>query len=452
MTTELIDLIATRHSLFMRIHFWGAVIASPFATLAALTGLFYVIAPLIDASQHAALDRVIAAGSPKPLDELIASAATDIPLSATLRNVLIKPDADASVRVTFTLPKTDGTSGAAGHAGHSETISATPARPSASTSTSPLWVYVNPYTGIVLGQIHEEDRFIEWAKKLHSTLLIGDGARWMIELAASWLFVMLLSGIYLWWPRSAAQGGTRKSGWRRWHPWVGVSLSAITLVILITGMTWSKYAGPQTRVLRDLLGQASTHMPRDLRSRTHTQINGGEPLPALSWQQVQDIVRTATPHQSLTLTSPTKPDAVWRVRAATVDSPNTSFEVAIDAFTGETLKRLDWNQQTAWGKATAIGIPFHRGEFGGWNQALLALFGAGVLFSLVTGWIMVWKRKRTGLAALPRLQPDAWKRAPWLLWVVTPALMWLMPLLLITIPVVALIEGLLHVSLRRVNQ
>ena len=266
MQTSHASLIATRRSLFLRIHFWGALIASPFAILAALTGLFYVVVPVIDAAQHAELDRVIVSGSPKPLDELIASAATDLPLSATLRNVLIKPDAAASVRVTFTLPKTDATRGTAGHAGHSEPSSATPTRP----ASSPLWVYVNPYTGLVLGQLHEEDRFIEWAKKLHSTLLIGDGARWMIELAASWLMVMLLSGIYLWWPRSATAGGTKKSGWRRWHPWVGVSLSAITLTILVTGMTWSKYAGPQTRVMRDALGQSSTQMPRDLRSRAQT--------------------------------------------------------------------------------------------------------------------------------------------------------------------------------------
>ena len=62
---------------------------------------------------------------------------------------------------------------------------------------------------------------------------------------------------------------------------------------------------------------------------------------------------------------------------------------------------------------------------------------------------MVWKRKRAGLEALPRLQPGAWKRAPWLLWIVTPALMWLLPLLLVTAPFVGVIEALLYVNQRR---
>lgn len=48
-------------------------------------------------------------------------------------------------------------------------------------------VYVNPYTAEVLGSLAQEDRFREWSRKLHSSLLQGDGWRWMIELAASWL-------------------------------------------------------------------------------------------------------------------------------------------------------------------------------------------------------------------------------------------------------------------------
>ena len=185
------------------------------------------------------------------------------------------------------------------------------------------------------------------------------------------------------------------------------------------------------------------------RSRPQAQTNGGEPIPALSWQQAPDIVRAAAPKQSLIISSPLNPVAVCRVRAATAGSPSTSFDVAIDAFSSEALKRIDWNQQTVWGSATTVGIPLHRGGFGGWNEALLALFGAGVLFSLITGWIMVWKRKRAGLAALPRLRDRAWRAAPWPLWVITPAMMWLMPLFLVTSPLVAVIEVVLS---RRRNE
>ena len=160
--------------------------------------------------------------------------------------------------------------------------------------------------------------------------------------------------------------------------------------MLLTGITWSKYAGPQMRTLRDAVGQTSVQMPRDLQSRLLPA--GSEPSPLLSWRQVVDVVRASAPEQSLIITPPRGERGVWRVRAVALDRPNATFEVAIDARSGEALARSDWVGQTVWGKATTVGIPLHRGEFGWWNQALLARFGAGILLSLTTGWSMVWKR------------------------------------------------------------
>nr|WP_315489117.1 PepSY domain-containing protein [uncultured Rhodoferax sp.] len=81
----------------------------------------------------------------------------------------------------------------------------------------------------------------------------------------------------------------------------------------------------------------------------------------------------------------------------------------LDAYSCQRLYYSGWDQQTAFGKATAIGIPFHRGEFGVWNQVVLLVFGLGVLFSIVSGWVMYFKRRGRGLAGLPHLAPGAWK-------------------------------------------
>lgn len=74
-----------------------------------------------------------------------------------------------------------------------------------------------------------------------------------------------------------------------------------------------------------------------------------------------------------------------RTAGADRTSPTRRFDLVLDAYDGRVLHRAGWSQQTAFGKATAVGIPFHRGEFGLWNQLVLFLFGAGVLFSLVSG-------------------------------------------------------------------
>jgi uncharacterized iron-regulated membrane protein len=111
----------------------------------------------------------------------------------------------------------------------------------------------------------------------------------------------------------------------------------------------------------------------------------------------------------------------------------------LNAYDGSVLYRVGWERQTAFGKATAVGIPFHRGELGIWNQVLLFVFAAGVLFSLVSGWVMFFKRRRAGLLGLPRLLPGAWRAAPAFAVVLGVALCTLLPLLALTaLPLLAL--------------
>lgn len=67
-------------------------------------------------------------------------------------------------------------------------------------------VFVSPQ-GKVLGGIAPDARLMEWAKRIHGQLLHGKQGGWLVELAASWAFILLLSGLYLWWPRGRGLAG-----------------------------------------------------------------------------------------------------------------------------------------------------------------------------------------------------------------------------------------------------
>jgi len=66
-----------------------------------------------------------------------------------------------------------------------------------------------------------------------------------------------------------------------------------------------------------------------------------------------------------------------------------------------------------------------------------------VLFSLVSGWAMFFKRRRAGLMGLPPLKQGAWASMPLVAWVSAGILFMLMPLLAYSAVVVALIEAAL---------
>ncbi|WP_426114811.1 PepSY-associated TM helix domain-containing protein [Massilia sp. PWRC2] len=394
-------------ALVWRLHFWAALIATPLTVVAVLTGILYIFTPQIEAFRYGALEHVAAAGSSRPLDEAVAAARAAAPAGWQLQSVLPPFATVDTVKVVF--EKAVAPAPAHANGNHSDHAPA----PAATTGRRPpqqaLTVYVNPYTSEVLGSLRSDARFGNWAKTLHSRLLQGDGWRWMIELAASAMMIMLVSGLLLWWPASLRQALPNRAvrgrlAWKQWHGVLGAALALLTFVILSTGLTWSKYAGAQIRTARDLAGQAPPRVPATISSAIPHQQT------LLTWQQVWQVTRQRAPAVAVQLTPPRGLSGVWRINGADPASPTRRFDMLLDAFSGQPLYFSGWDQQTAFGKATALGIPFHRGEFGWWNQALLLLFGLGVLFSLVSGWVMCFQRWQRGGAILPAA-PASWRNA-----------------------------------------
>lgn len=456
------SLLALRKSLFWRIHFWAALIASPFALIAALTGMLYIFTPQIEAALYDRLDHVVPSGVRRPLDEAITAAQMAAPMGWTLQSAQPAYTARDTVRVSFTPSAAKQSEHDGHHHDAAKTNSKDESKSDLKTTDSArrssfglpaqaIVVYVNPYTTEVVGTLAHQDRFSSWAKKLHSRLLQNDNWRWMIELAASWLMVMLLTGIYLWWPRkSGGNGASSRAGsmqkalpqagakgrvaWKQWHAFVGVALSIVSFTMLTTGLTWSKYAGGQIRELRDAIGQAPPAVPKNLLS-----LMQADSVP-LSWQTVWETVRNRAPDIAVQLTPPNSQQDSWRAANADRSQPDKRFDLVLDAYSGQTLYYAGWDKQTAFSKATAIGIPFHRGEFGWINQLLLLIFGLGIVFSLVSGWVMFFKRRQPGSWGFPRLLPGAWKSAPLAGWITAVVLCAMMPLLAVSVVIVGLME------------
>lgn len=450
---------ARRRSLLWRLHFWSALIASPFILVACVTGLLYVFTPQIERALYGHLDTVAVQTPSRSLDEAVSAARNAMPGDWQLHSVIPAFEADDSVRVVFTPPMQNPKSGlGGGHGGHGGHGSADARksnegkaqflRPNFGIPSRATVLYVNPYTAEVLGQLKESERFSTWARKLHSSLLQGDGWRWMIELAASWTMVMLITGVCLWWPRkgqtwlpqSSVNG---RAAWRQWHGFLGVALGLVSFIILATGLTWSQYAGSQVKWARDATGQTPPRIPANLKSKAP---DTGAPL---NWQQALEAIERHAPSVSMMLMAPKGPEGVWRANQMDKGDPTQRFDLLLDAYSGERLYYSGWAEQTAFGKATAIGIPFHRGEFGLWNQAILLAFGLGVLFSLLSGWVMFFKRKKNGAAFFPPLLTGAWKSVSLWGWLCSALLLIAMPVLAVSAAPLALAEGWLAWRNRR---
>ncbi len=126
-------------------------------------------------------------------------------------------------------------------------------------------VYVHPETLQVLKTVDENSRFMKVLFRLHGELLMGNRGSTVVELAASWAIIMILTGLYLWWPRKAKTlggivyprlGGGSRMFWRDLHGVTGFWISGLALFLLLSGLPWAKFWGDYLKNVRRLTGTA----------------------------------------------------------------------------------------------------------------------------------------------------------------------------------------------------
>ncbi|MFN7817847.1 MAG: PepSY-associated TM helix domain-containing protein [Burkholderiales bacterium] len=446
---------ASSYRFFWRLHFWSGLITAPIVLFAAATGLIYVLSPPIERVLYRQLDTVVPSGEVRSLDAQIAAARKAVP-DLPIRSVIVGSQPEQSTQVLFGERKRRGADAAkppavAAAGGEHAHHTPTPAVSSDVARIANPIVYLNPYTAEVLGVQAEMDRFRNWSEKLHSTALQGESWRWIIELGASWLLVMLATGLYLWWPKPQAAGGQgvralvprmNESGarasriaWRDWHAVIGIAASAMLLIILVTGLTWSKYTGENFRAALNATGQSSPKPPEKLQS-----IRSSSDQMALNAAQVLEIGRRVAPDIRLALTPPRGGTGVWRIANSDRRQPTARVQLIVDQYSGAILYRSGWDELPIGAKATGIGIPFHRGEFGWWNQALLIFTALAVIASVVSGFVMWWKRRPVGKLAAPAISWGHVRAVPWWMVVLALGLGYVMPVFGISLAALLAVE------------
>lgn len=218
-------------ALLLRLHFYAGILVAPFLVTAALTGLAFTITPQLDQVLYGDQLTVAQVGDrPVSLAEQVGAARNAHPEGSI---TAVQPgEGDQTTRVTFSLPEL-------GENQHT--------------------VYINPYTAESQGQLTTwfgSTPATTWLDDLHRHLHLGAVGENYSELAASWLWVLALGGVVLWWRRRSAARATARhllvpdlsagKGVRRtrgWHATTGIWLTVGLLFLSATGLTWSRYAG-----------------------------------------------------------------------------------------------------------------------------------------------------------------------------------------------------------------
>ncbi|QDT52426.1 PepSY-associated TM helix [Caulifigura coniformis] len=118
-----------------------------------------------------------------------------------------------------------------------------------------ITAYVNPYNNEVLGTLGRENDslgpFFRTVLSIHRNLFVGTTGRVITELATSWTIILIVTGMYLWWPKNWTKSAgvwwprtkKRYTLLRDLHAIFGMYLTPIALTIAVTGMFYSFAVG-----------------------------------------------------------------------------------------------------------------------------------------------------------------------------------------------------------------
>ena len=207
----------------------------PFIVVLSLSGAIYLFKPQIDAYLDRPYDHLALAEPVSPLDEQVEAALAANP-TARIKGLQLRDDPTDAARVH--LMTRDG---------------------------QELRVMVRPDTLEILKTEAQKGRFTNFIHDLHGELLVGEPGAIAVELAGAWAIVMVITGLYLWWPRwSAGLAGVlypRLGGGRRFfrdlHAVTGMWLSFFALFYLISALPWTKFSGEELKYVQGVLANCA---------------------------------------------------------------------------------------------------------------------------------------------------------------------------------------------------
>jgi len=326
-------------------------------------------------------------------------------------------------------------------------------------------VYVNPRTLEVLKIYDEDQRLDHFTLRLHGEMLIGNTGSYIVELAASWTVVMILTGLYLWWPRTSERFAgvfypRLKQGqrifWRDIHAVTGVYVSFFALFLLFSGLPWAKSWGSYLKLARRVGGRAlistdwttSSAEEKAIRASYNNDPNAGPSVsraegtnnsvkgpmqgmdmssmagmdmsdgehsdhaprtmsrlaPANAYGAIDTMVATVAPlnlANPVLVSPPQKFGGNWTARSDALNRPLRA-NLVLDGKTGAIVSRTDFQSKNFIDRLVGIGIAAHEGALFGWVNQLVSLFTAVSLTTLsVSGLIMWWRRRPEGVLGAP---------------------------------------------------
>jgi uncharacterized iron-regulated membrane protein len=362
-----------------RWHFYAGLFVMPFIVLLSLTGSVFLFKPQLDRWQERSYQGLSTAGMVTP------SAQRDAALAAF----------PGSRFDSYRLPAEPGDAPVV-HIGLS--------------SGEMRDVYVSPQ-GRVLGSIDPEMMISGLVRRIHGELFAGRLGGWIVETAGSWAIVMVLTGLYLWWPRGRRFAGVvwprlghgKQAFWRDLHAVTGFWVSGLAIALLVSALPWAGVWGTGFKMVRDELGWTkgrsdwkvgADHAEHDHAAMMRMMVEPNAPgLDAIAAKAAAQSLPNPVLIKPPGAPDRTGPSMAWTVKTESQNRP-LNVVITYDPASGRELSRKGQADKHVIDKAVAYGIAWHEGQLFGWINQLIGLITALMLIGLTVSSFVLWRRRK----------------------------------------------------------
>ena len=392
-------LAATDRSLYRAIwrwHFYAGLLTVPFMLLLAVTGSLYLFKNDLNNTVFAYRTLVPAHSGPGlPTSELLAKATAWAP---------------GATATAFREPE-----------------SATASAVATVASGGQKWlVFLDPRDGRVLDRVVKTEEFNQVVRKLHSLEYLGTTPKRVIEAVGGFALVLVVTGVFLWWPRNRTGGVVTVRGnsrqrvfWRDLHAVTGIFAAGLILFLAVTGMFWTGYWGDKFNQFANTIGQGfPTTMWDDVPVSTVPEqaviaqpgwAVQNAPVPtskgsgtAIDVDRAMQIVRGLGIAPGFELALPEGPEGVYTASVFPTNAPSQEQMIHIDQYSGKPLVNVGFADYGLIAKSIEVGTDLHMGLlFGRFSQILMLAAALCVMLSSVTAVVMWWKRRPDGRLGVP---------------------------------------------------
>ena len=389
-----------------RWHFYAGLFCLPFVVILSISGALYLFKAEIESWIDQPYDQLQLSGHPASAEAQAKAALAAFP-GSTLQSYELPQSENQAIRVLVN------------NKGVAERV------------------YLHPESLAVLNTVTEDSRLMRRLFRLHGELWMGNQGSMLVELAASWTIIMVLTGLVLWWPRGEGKlagvlyprfGRGDRIFWRDIHSVTGMWISGFTLILLLTGLPWAKFWGDYFKTVRRLTGTAVVQQDWTngaTSSAVQPESGGGTggehsghgsanrpmrspnatPLDLSALDRVVNTVKPLNLPAPVLIAPPGSGkwsggggtggggNSGWTAKSMTANRPYR-VDLVVEGDTGTIKSRKDFSDKHVIDKVVGTGTALHEGRLFGWPNQLLGLLTALGLVTLSVSSVVLWWRRR----------------------------------------------------------